>query len=611
MRYQLCGSSGFRMKAEDEAHDTDWSSELDNVPFVHRLKLLKTTKRTSLSANSEPASHLNVIDKEDKHCDSQGVSSIPSTVSPANKKMGQQTVQPQSYETNISLGVDSVDAYDKFHMDNVVVDNCLQNGTSHPELAMSEVCNGHDAKVNTKILPDQRSVGCSIIGSVGDDVQALKLESSISNEFVEYLDHMVLKERLRMLLSRKISVTGNPIAEGKPLGLSSCGPLDNMSTSTSHTSDSTLLTLVKVKAEPLDNNTMHGLGMDAIKNFSFDKVHVKSEPDFVHELSGDKNVDMRLGDRMKLRTVDSELNTPGNFEGLPKVLPSSFENGHGFIEASNTIKINRPRKRKKTATDSIETALDEDAPGLLQVLVEKGVSIDEIKLYGETDSDEPIDESFTENGFADLESVISKIFHQRDSLLKFAPFRCTKGSKPSYCLPCLFSLVEQTRYLRFRNWPAEWGWCRDLQSFIFVFEKHNRIVLERPEYGYATYFFELVDSVSINWQIKRLVTSMKLTNCGRIMLIENKTLLVGEDISEGEAEVLMQYGWTPNSGLGTMLNYCDRVVHDRKNEEREISEWRSKIGKLLMAGYNGGSIISSTIPAKAVDDESPEIKVEL
>ena len=55
--------------------------------------------------------------------------------------------------------------------------------------------------------------------------------------------------------------------------------------------------------------------------------------------------------------------------------------------------------------------------------------------------------------------------------------------------------------------------------------------------------------------------------------------------------MLMDYGWVPNSGLGTMLNYCDRVVHDRKNE-RDTSEWRSKIGRLLADGYNRGSIVS-------------------
>lgn len=54
----------------------------------------------------------------------------------------------------------------------------------------------------------------------------------------------------------------------------------------------------------------------------------------------------------------------------------------------------------------------------------------------------------------------------------------------------------------------------------------HRIVLERPEYGYATYFFELVASLPIDWQIKRLVIVMKLTSCSRITLIENKALLV-------------------------------------------------------------------------------------
>lgn len=44
-----------------------------------------------------------------------------------------------------------------------------------------------------------------------------------------------------------------------------------------------------------------------------------------------------------------------------------------------------------------------------QVLIEQGVSVEEIKLYGETDDDEPIDESFIEDGFADLEAVMSKV----------------------------------------------------------------------------------------------------------------------------------------------------------------------------------------------------------
>lgn len=63
-------------------------------------------------------------------------------------------------------------------------------------------------------------------------------------------------------------------------------------------------------------------------------------------------------------------------------------------------------------------------------------------------------------------------------------------------------------------------------AYIFLFLIWCRIVLERPEYGYATYFFELVESFPIDWQIKRLVTAMKLTSCSRATLIENKPLLV-------------------------------------------------------------------------------------
>jgi len=74
-------------------------------------------------------------------------------------------------------------------------------------------------------------------------------------------------------------------------------------------------------------------------------------------------------------------------------------------------------------------------------------------------------------------------------------------------------------------------------------------------------------------------------------------------LSEGEAKVLREFGWTPSTGLGTMLNYCNRVVHDRKNEEFS-SEWRYKIGKLLVDGYSGGTKVKyDDVPIK--DFQSP------
>ncbi|KAF3332441.1 NAC domain-containing protein 8 [Carex littledalei] len=257
----------------------------------------------------------------------------------------------------------------------------------------------------------------------------------------------------------------------------------------------------------------------------------------------------------------------------------------------------RPRKRKKTATDSVEEALEEDAPGLLKVLVDRGIIADEIKLYGVGVGEDDIGplEVSSDNDFQDLESVITKFFSDRASLLKITTANRKKGEKVVYCLACLISLVEQTRYLKLHKSPVEWGWCRDLQSFIFVFQQHNRIVLERPEYGFATYFFELIPSMPIDWQIKRLVTAMKINS--RASLLENKPLLVGEDLTEGEARVLEEYGWVRDTGIGTMLNYRDRVVHDRWHES-DSSEWRVKIGRLLMNGYNRGSVVLTDIPVK-------------
>ncbi|KMT17220.1 hypothetical protein BVRB_2g039220 isoform B [Beta vulgaris subsp. vulgaris] len=369
--------------------------------------------------------------------------------------------------------------------------------------------------------------------------------------------------------------------------------------------------LASVKDEPLDVNELFSERKDIMQNsFIGPTLTVKSEPGFSEYLL-DELDHMPLVERIKLLpsgipSFDLSENTDFSKEDVA----SALDHGTDVLESVKPLSISRPRKKRRTATDSVETALEEDAPGLLKVLLERGVSPEEIKLYGEEDSDDALDDSFSEDGFTELEAIISQLFSQRQTFLKF-PLLRTKGVKISYCLSCLLSLVEQTRYLRNRKWPVEWGWCRDLQSFVFVFQRHNRIVLERPEYGYATYFFELLNSVPVAWQIKRLVTAMKLTSCGRITVIENKPLVVGEDLNEAEARILAEYGWTPNTGLGTMLNYCDRVVHDRK-QELDSSEWRSKIGRQLMNGYNGGNLVVKHLPKRLADyQESQNVQVKM
>ncbi|MED6224283.1 hypothetical protein PIB30_082563 [Stylosanthes scabra] len=509
------------------------------------------------------------------------------------------------------------------------------------------------------------------------DRPAQKVKQEISEDIVDDLDHIVLKERLRMLLARKLPGLSTPASESDSGGLleninkqcveklneeihstdckaemdrDQCPVISEASKTSlpelpaaglqehdifksrgmmeqldSHeeqgvaaiknggSSSSTCRIPVKVKDEPWDSSEFCNVNEEVMGSISTELPNVKSEWEVQDVCTDDLVEHISLNDRLNFLKSrdDSSLNISESYSSFKKSRFSSFTYGSNVSESPDPFSIKRPRKRKRTATDSVQTALEEDAPGLLQVLLNKGVEVGEIKLYGETENDEDLDES-CEDGFSELEAVISKVFFQRQSFIKFPVVRAAKASRANYCLACLISLVEQSRYLQFRNWPVEWGWCRDLQSFIFVFERHNRIVLERPEYGYATYFFELIHSLPVEWQIKRLVIAMKLSNCSRISLIEDKELLVGEHLSEGEAKVLMEYGWTPNTGLGTMLNYRDRVVHDRKNE-KESSEWRSKIGKLLMKGFNGGTIVTENVPKKVeefIRARSPDIKLE-
>ncbi|PIA53801.1 hypothetical protein AQUCO_00900408v1 [Aquilegia coerulea] len=474
-------------------------------------------------------------------------------------------------------------------------------------------------------------------------IDSIKIEAGTCDESgIDELDHIPLKRRFELLLSTKIESVCRDSFQGEtkrpkwdlslppvdtlikmefadeicPLQTISVGHggqcvLEAISTereppveqklvpcsATSMHASASPVSFVKVKVETLGSasETQYESCVD-ISSENNKMVGVKSEIGTWGESYEELIDHMPLQQRKELLVAKSAFNLDSsrNLKCLRKTLPSAFPCDPSLPDKGKTEGIMRRRKRKKTATISVETALEEDAPGLLKVLVEKGVTVDEIKLYGDTESDDVLNRSPEDDTFGDLEDVL---FSQGSSFLKFAPLRSKVILKPSYCLACLLSLIEQTRYLQFREWSVEWGWCRDLQSFIFVFEKHNRIVLERPEYGYATYFFELVDSLPIDWQIKRLVTAMKLTSCSRTTLIENKALLVGEDLTEGEAHVLEEYGWTPNTGLGSMLNYCDRVVHDRKNDEN-VSEWRSKIGKLLMIGYDGGTIVLSHLPKK-------------
>ncbi|GFP92649.1 hypothetical protein PHJA_001409100 [Phtheirospermum japonicum] len=577
------------------AQATTWSGdEFERVPLKQRLKLLLSNYRSGSDLNLE--THISSIPRslgvsvaekwENGHWDSQNgcyaEECMTETVRKEERHAGElgECDNQENIPNTCASSTHTVAAAaisDKF--------DSVGSSSLHESLFVKNPVTVKAEYADN--LVESSSTSCTSVSSVAG-VQAA-VESEMIIEYLDELEHVVLKERLRMLLASKC------------LGLTS-----TMSKGSA----------IPSLAIPPGYDKLQGTNVAAPDQMSFgDFVLVKSEVQTTDDAYGDVLDHMLLRDRMKLLSPRDgpSLDIHQSSKCMSKTVPSAFGCKPVGSTPAPSFKVNRPRKRRRTVTDSIETAMEEDAPGLLKVLIDKGVLVDEIKLYGELESNEALEDSSTTNNFAELEEVITKLFSQRDSLLKLAPLRCTKGEKASYCLECLLSLVEQARYLRFRKWPVEWGWCRDLQSFIFVFERHNRLVLERPEYGYATYFFELADSLPIYWQIKRLIIAMKLTNCSRISILENKALMVDDDLSEGEARVLMEYGWIPNTGLGTMLNYRDRVVHDRRNEN-DRSDWKSKIGKLLMDGYNGGTIVSAGIPRRVVESDVAhpvEIKLEL
>lgn len=56
----------------------------------------------------------------------------------------------------------------------------------------------------------------------------------------------------------------------------------------------------------------------------------------------------------------------------------------------------------------------------------------------------------------------------------------------------------------------------------------GRVVLERPEYGYATYSFELVQGLPVEWQVQWLITVMSAASTGHAALLENRQLVVNQ-----------------------------------------------------------------------------------
>lgn len=225
--------------------------------------------------------------------------------------------------------------------------------------------------------------------------------------------------------------------------------------------------LANVKLEPPNADEFQSSNESTVGPMPYSNfVLVKTEV----QTAGDEHEDdldhMLLRERMKLL---SSRNAPSlNTDRSPKSVSKMTDSDSGCrldrSKPAHSLKINRPRKRRKTATYVLQCFRFNINPQMVpkinlviflsplliaeiplklqwkkmpldscrwcrqlftcshaefgfhadmfnhgQVLIDKGVTLDEIKLYGEPESNDALDDSSTKDSFGELEEVIAKV----------------------------------------------------------------------------------------------------------------------------------------------------------------------------------------------------------
>ncbi|BDA50725.1 hypothetical protein COCOBI_16-4020 [Coccomyxa sp. Obi] len=158
-----------------------------------------------------------------------------------------------------------------------------------------------------------------------------------------------------------------------------------------------------------------------------------------------------------------------------------------------------------------------------------------------------------------------------------------------YALQCLIEAAH--KYVTAAE-PVRWGWCRELQAFVFVFEAANRIVVEKPEYANATYFFDMEEPLPVAAQVQRLVAVLSVPAVTRGALLTDGAPGLATGLPPADAAVLRAAGWTPENGLRSLLNFSgERIIHKNTrgaSEADTLQLYRDKITRLLSQGAFGG-----------------------
>lgn len=110
---------------------------------------------------------------------------------------------------------------------------------------------------------------------------------------------------------------------------------------------------VNIKAEPLDHGDLHKVEKDAASDSPSNfVVPVKIEKEIPEASYGDEVDHMLLRNRIKLLASKepSSLDSSRNFECSKKTVRSVLDCSPSASEFPKPIRINRPRKKRKTAT---------------------------------------------------------------------------------------------------------------------------------------------------------------------------------------------------------------------------------------------------------------------
>ncbi|KAJ6684229.1 hypothetical protein OIU85_007878 [Salix viminalis] len=158
---QLNGSKVISIRSEQELNDIgDWSNELDHLTLLQRRKLL-------LSEKPNTTFNVDVIVKKEYE-DSKEVS---------NGIGGQ------------DLGKSG---------------DCSRQGSKVNASVCMDQSQPAEAKVDSSDNNVQITLGDSMTVSAGADLQTIKVKSNSPDHCADDLDHVVLRVRQRMLLSRKM-----------------------------------------------------------------------------------------------------------------------------------------------------------------------------------------------------------------------------------------------------------------------------------------------------------------------------------------------------------------------------------------------------------------------